>query len=121
MPLPALAGVALRHSLDGLAFGVAIPASLGGAVVDAEAADGVLVEDEPEARAPGQGDRPVAGGQAFGQESLEVVDVLFEAEPLHGEAVRGRGREVHVQVGVPVGRDGDVEHLARRGRPAATP
>ena len=32
MPLPALAGVALRHTLDGLAFGVAIPASLGGAV-----------------------------------------------------------------------------------------
>ena len=32
MPLPALAGVALRHGLDGLAFAVAIPASLGGAV-----------------------------------------------------------------------------------------
>jgi UDP-N-acetylmuramate dehydrogenase len=32
MPLPALAGVALRHALAGLEFGVAIPASLGGAV-----------------------------------------------------------------------------------------
>ncbi len=32
MPLPALAGVALHHGLDGLAFAVAIPASLGGAV-----------------------------------------------------------------------------------------
>jgi UDP-N-acetylmuramate dehydrogenase len=32
MPLPALAGVALTHSLAGLEFGVAIPASLGGAV-----------------------------------------------------------------------------------------
>jgi UDP-N-acetylmuramate dehydrogenase len=32
MPLPALAGVALRHALGGLAFGVAIPATLGGAV-----------------------------------------------------------------------------------------
>jgi UDP-N-acetylmuramate dehydrogenase len=32
MPLPALAGVALAHSLSGLEFGVAIPASLGGAV-----------------------------------------------------------------------------------------
>jgi len=32
MPLPALAGVAARHGLDGLAFAVAIPASLGGAV-----------------------------------------------------------------------------------------
>jgi UDP-N-acetylmuramate dehydrogenase len=32
MPLPALAGVALQHSLAGLEFGVAIPASLGGSV-----------------------------------------------------------------------------------------
>jgi UDP-N-acetylmuramate dehydrogenase len=32
MPLPALAGVALSHGLTGLEFGVAIPASMGGAV-----------------------------------------------------------------------------------------
>lgn len=32
MPLPALAGVALAHELSGLEFGVAIPASMGGAV-----------------------------------------------------------------------------------------
>jgi UDP-N-acetylmuramate dehydrogenase len=32
MPLPALANVALAHSLAGLEFGVAIPATLGGAV-----------------------------------------------------------------------------------------
>jgi UDP-N-acetylmuramate dehydrogenase len=32
MPFPALAGVALAHSLSGLEFGVAIPASFGGAV-----------------------------------------------------------------------------------------
>lgn len=32
MPLPALAGIALRHELAGLSFGVAIPATLGGAV-----------------------------------------------------------------------------------------
>jgi UDP-N-acetylmuramate dehydrogenase len=32
MPLPALAGVALSHSLAGLEFGVAIPASFGGSV-----------------------------------------------------------------------------------------
>jgi UDP-N-acetylmuramate dehydrogenase len=32
MPLPALAGVALSHGLSGLEFGVAIPASLGGAI-----------------------------------------------------------------------------------------
>jgi UDP-N-acetylmuramate dehydrogenase len=32
MPLPALAGIAMRHRLAGLEFGVAIPASVGGAV-----------------------------------------------------------------------------------------
>jgi UDP-N-acetylmuramate dehydrogenase len=32
MPLPALAGVALSHGLSGLEFGVAIPATFGGAV-----------------------------------------------------------------------------------------
>jgi len=32
MPLPALSGIALRHHLTGLEFGVAIPATLGGAV-----------------------------------------------------------------------------------------
>lgn len=32
MPLPALAGVALHHALAGLEFGVAIPATVGGAV-----------------------------------------------------------------------------------------
>jgi len=32
MPLPALAGIALHHALAGVAFAVAIPASLGGAV-----------------------------------------------------------------------------------------
>lgn len=32
MPLPALSGVALSHELSGLEFGVAIPASVGGAV-----------------------------------------------------------------------------------------
>jgi UDP-N-acetylmuramate dehydrogenase len=32
MPLPALAGVALRHGLGGIEFGVAIPGSVGGAI-----------------------------------------------------------------------------------------
>lgn len=32
MPLPALAGIAMRHGLAGLEFGVAIPATLGGAI-----------------------------------------------------------------------------------------
>ena len=45
MPLPALAGVALRHGLGGLAFGVAIPATLGGAVkMNAGAHEGEMAD-----------------------------------------------------------------------------
>jgi UDP-N-acetylmuramate dehydrogenase len=45
MPLPALAGVALHHGLAGLEFGVAIPATLGGAIkMNAGAHDGSLSE-----------------------------------------------------------------------------
>ena len=45
MPLPAFAGVALRHSLAGLAFGVAIPASVGGAVKMNAGAHGAEMAD----------------------------------------------------------------------------
>ena len=45
MPLPAFAGVALRHSLEGLAFGVAIPASVGGAVKMNAGAHGAEMSD----------------------------------------------------------------------------
>lgn len=45
MPLPALAGVALTHELSGLEFGVAIPASLGGAVKMNAGAHGAEVAD----------------------------------------------------------------------------
>jgi UDP-N-acetylmuramate dehydrogenase len=45
MPLPALAGVALHHGLAGLEFGVAIPATLGGAIkMNAGAQDGSISE-----------------------------------------------------------------------------
>jgi UDP-N-acetylmuramate dehydrogenase len=45
MPLPALAGVAQQHGLAGLGFGVAIPASLGGAVrMNAGAHDGEMAD-----------------------------------------------------------------------------
>jgi UDP-N-acetylmuramate dehydrogenase len=45
MPLPALAGVALRHGLGGVEFGVAIPASLGGAVAMNAGAHGGEMRD----------------------------------------------------------------------------
>lgn len=45
MPLPALAGIAQQHGLAGLGFGVAIPASLGGAVrMNAGAHDGEMAD-----------------------------------------------------------------------------
>lgn len=48
-PLPALAGEAQRHALEGLAFGVAIPASLGGAVRMNAGAHGGEMSDVVEA------------------------------------------------------------------------
>ena len=45
MPLPALSGVALSHDLAGLEFGVAIPASLGGAVRMNAGAHGMSVSE----------------------------------------------------------------------------
>jgi len=45
MPLPALSGVALRHGLAGLGFGVAIPATVGGAVRMNAGAHGHSVSD----------------------------------------------------------------------------
>ena len=49
MPLPALAGVALHHGLAGLAFAVAIPASLGGSVRMNAGAHGAQMSDVVEA------------------------------------------------------------------------
>ena len=69
MPLPALAGVALRHLLTGLEFGVAIPASLGGAVKMNAGAHGrsmsdVLARVDVFVLGPGGGRRSIAAGDA---------------------------------------------------------
>ena len=45
MPVPALAGIAYQHSLAGLEFGVAIPATLGGAVRMNAGAHGHAMEE----------------------------------------------------------------------------
>ena len=67
MPLPALAGVALRHGLGGLEFGVAIPGTLGGGV------------------------RMNAG--AHGHELAEVVEAVDVVRLLAGSIDRVRGTD----------------------------
>jgi UDP-N-acetylmuramate dehydrogenase len=100
MPLPALAGVALRHGLEGLAFGVAIPASLGGAVRmnagahGAEMAD-VLVTVDVISLADDRGRVHVAAGDAgfryrrsgFAPEQL-VVGARLRLRPGDRDAIR---------------------------------
>jgi UDP-N-acetylmuramate dehydrogenase len=48
VPLPALAGIALSHGLSGLEFGVAIPASVGGAVAMNAGAHGHQLDEAVE-------------------------------------------------------------------------
>ena len=77
MPLPALAGVALRHALDGLAFGVAIPATLGGAVKMNAGAHGgqmadVLVDVEVFRLEEGRVDRVPAAQAGFSYRHSEL-------------------------------------------------
>lgn len=78
MPLPALAGVALRHGLVGLAFGVAIPASLGGAVKMNAGAHGgqmsdVLADVEVYRLLDGGPDRISAAAMGFGYRHSELA------------------------------------------------
>lgn len=101
MPLPALAGVALRHGLEGLEFGVAIPASVAGAVRMNAGAHGGQMADvvrridvfDLEAR----GRRAIAGQDAgFGYRRSRlpaggvVVEVTVELAPGDAAAIRRR-------------------------------
>ena len=67
MPFPALSGVALRHALTGLEFGIAIPATVGGAV------------------------RMNAG--AHGHETAEVLDRIEVFRLREGRTIRLRAAE----------------------------
>jgi hypothetical protein len=96
MPLPALAGVALSHGLTGLEFGVAIPASMGGAVtMNAGAHGGELgdVLESVDAFGLSEGDRS-ARSRLRGRPVLPAVGVRAEhgRGGRDGEAVRGRAR-----------------------------
>jgi len=101
MPLPALAGVALRYGLEGLEFGVAIPASVGGAVRMNAGAHGAQMADVVrrvevfalEARQR----RAIAGEEAgFGYRGSRlpadgvVVEVTVELVPGDAAAIRSR-------------------------------
>jgi UDP-N-acetylmuramate dehydrogenase len=101
MPLPALAGIALRHGLSGLEFGVAIPATLGGAVRMNAGAHGtemvdVLVGIEVFSLHEGRR-RSVAAGEvrfAYRTTSLPVDAIVVGAEvelaPGDEAAIRAR-------------------------------
>ncbi|MFM7718079.1 MAG: UDP-N-acetylmuramate dehydrogenase [Actinomycetota bacterium] len=101
MPLPALAGIALSHGLAGLEFGIAIPATLGGAVRMNAGAHGRSLADVVErvdvfdlrdggvrsVEAPDAGFR--YRGSEFG-ESAVVVGARLGLEPGDRDAIRTR-------------------------------
>jgi UDP-N-acetylmuramate dehydrogenase len=100
-PLPALANVALQHALAGLEFGVAIPASFGGAVrMNAGAHDGSLdqvVESvEVMTLRDGRTATITASGVGFRYRSTAlsddavVIGATVHLEPGQGEDIRRR-------------------------------
>jgi UDP-N-acetylmuramate dehydrogenase len=100
MPLPALAGVALRHGLAGLEFGVAIPASLGGAVkMNAGAHEGSMsdVVEGIEVYRLGEGvAERLAGadaGFAYRRSALPLDSVVVGATLALGDGDPGQIRE----------------------------
>jgi UDP-N-acetylmuramate dehydrogenase len=86
MPLPALAGIAMHHSLAGLAFAIAIPASLGGAVRMNAGAHGGQMSDVVETvevfRLTGAGRETIPGpdaGFGYRYSALASDAVVIEA------------------------------------------
>jgi UDP-N-acetylmuramate dehydrogenase len=118
MPLPALAGVALRHGLSGLEFGVAIPATLGGSVRMNAGAHGAEIGDvlvRIEAFSLLQGRRS----------SIEATDVTFayRSTSLPADAVVV-GAEVQLATGdegAVRARMDDARDARRRTQPLAEP
>ncbi|MDP9119691.1 MAG: UDP-N-acetylmuramate dehydrogenase [Actinomycetota bacterium] len=101
MPLPALAGVAMRHRLAGLEFGVAIPASLGGAVKTNAGAHGRSMSEVIErveiyslARGARQSFSASEAGFGYRRSSLPtggiVVGAVARLEPGEEDDIRSR-------------------------------
>jgi UDP-N-acetylmuramate dehydrogenase len=118
MPLPALAGVAMRHRLAGLEFGVAIPASLGGAVKMNAGAHGRSLSEVTEridiySLPRGARDSFAAGEAGFGYRRSQlpagsiVVAAAVRLEP---------GDEASIRAGMEEARD-----WRRRTQPLAEP
>src|SRR5919201_3189776 len=82
MPLPALAGVALRHGLTGLEFGVAIPATLGGAVRTNAGAHGREIADVLE-----HVELFLLGEQAYATIAREAAGLSYRRSNLPAQAV----------------------------------
>jgi len=104
IPLPALAGVAMTQGLAGLEFGVAIPATLGGAVRMNAGAHGAEVADvasEVEAFLLGQGRAtrisPPALGFSYRRSALPpdvvVTAATLRLRPAPDDEIRERMRE----------------------------
>ncbi|MGH2641033.1 MAG: UDP-N-acetylmuramate dehydrogenase [Actinomycetota bacterium] len=105
MPLPALAGVAMRHRLSGLEFGVAIPASVGGAVKMNAGAHGRSMSDVVDRvevfPLTGSGDRrslgPAEAGFAYRRSRLPDASIVVGAtvllEPAGDEEIRAHMEE----------------------------
>jgi UDP-N-acetylmuramate dehydrogenase len=114
MPLPALAGVALQHGLTGLEFGVAIPASLGGAVRMNAGAHARSLADVVEGAelfllGTGRTERRTAEGMAF----------VYRGSRLPGDAVVV-GATLRLEAGDPAGIRTGMEQ-ARAWRRATQP
>src|SRR5438128_2399980 len=60
-----------------------------------------------------EGNTSVSGLKPFMQESLEVVDILLQAEVLDSQTIGCRSRQVHMQVRMPVRRDRNVKGCRR--------
>ncbi len=105
IPLPALSGVALHHALTGLEFGVAIPATLGGAIrMNAGAHDremsGVLDRIQTYRLREGRAESLEAADAGFGYrqsglaEDAVVTGGIVHLEPGDGVEIRARMDEV---------------------------
>jgi UDP-N-acetylmuramate dehydrogenase len=118
IPLPALAGVALRHELAGLEFGVAIPASLGGSIRMNAGAHGRAMADVLDTiqtfrLREGRTEAVPAGDAGLGYRRSGLAD---DAVVTGGTVLLEAGRREAIRAGMDDARD-----WRRRTQPLAEP